>query len=103
LAVFSLPDKHRKRMRTTNSLERFNQEIKRRIPLSGITRIFPNAQSCLRLVAALSMEQSEDWITGHKYMTFESEDFEPINRLKEESRNTKSVSSDEQFCRKIGT
>jgi len=58
LAVFCFPCPHRKRMRTTNALERFNEEIRRR---TRVLRIFPNEHSCLRLIATLSMEQSEDW------------------------------------------
>lgn len=58
LAVFCFPKAHRKRLRTTNCLERFNQEIRRR---TRVVRIFPNEQSALRLIATLAMEQSEDW------------------------------------------
>lgn len=58
LAVFCLPKAHRVRMRTTNALERFNGEIRRR---TRVVRIFPNEQSALRLIATLAMEQSEDW------------------------------------------
>lgn len=65
LAVFALPDAHRQRLRTTNGLERYQQEIKRR---SRVIRIFPNRESCLRLSSALAMEQSEDWLTGHRYL-----------------------------------
>ena len=65
LAVFVLPAPHRKRLRTTNGLERSHQEGRRR---SRVIRIFPNRASCLRLVTALAMEQSEDWLTGHRYL-----------------------------------
>jgi len=58
LAVFCFPKAHRTRMRTTNTLERFNEEIRRR---TRVLRIFPDERSCLRLIATLSMEQSEDW------------------------------------------
>jgi transposase-like protein len=68
LAVFSLPPAHRKRLRTTNGLERFHEEIRRR---SRVVRIFPNRASCLRLCSALAMEQSEEWITGHRYLYME--------------------------------
>jgi putative transposase len=63
--VFSLPSFHRMRMRTTNGLERFHEELRRR---SRVVRIFPNRVSCLRLMTALSMEQSEEWLTGHRYL-----------------------------------
>ena len=58
LAVYQLPEPHRKRMRTTNMLERYNQELKRR---TRVVRIFPDDRSCLRLVTALAIEQSEEW------------------------------------------
>lgn len=65
LAVFSLPRKHRMRMCTNNGLERFHEEMRRR---TRAVRIFPNRENCLRLCSALAMEQSEDWITGHRYL-----------------------------------
>lgn len=65
LAVFTLPASHQKRLRTTNALERFHQEGRRR---SRVVRIFPNRASCLRLDTALAMEQSEEWLTGHRYL-----------------------------------
>jgi len=58
LAVYALPAAHRKRMRSTNMLERWNQELKRR---TRVVRIWPNDASCLRLVTALAMETSEEW------------------------------------------
>lgn len=63
LAVFSMPEKHRRRLRTTNMVERQNQEIKRRTRVSGL---FPNEASLLRLVSAILMEVSEDWETAEK-------------------------------------
>lgn len=68
LACFHFPQEHRRRIRTTNSLERLNQEIKRR---SWVVRIFPNRGSCLRLASALCMEQSEEWLTGRRYLDME--------------------------------
>ncbi len=59
LGVYSLPETHRKRMRTTNMLERQNQELKRR---TRVVRVFPNGASCLRLVSALLIETSQDWM-----------------------------------------
>jgi transposase-like protein len=61
LTCLAFPESHRRRIRTTNGLERLNQEIKRR---SRVVRIFPNRESCLRLVSALAVEQSEEWVTG---------------------------------------
>jgi len=66
--VFSLPPSHRRRMRTTNLVERLNEEIRRR---TRVARLFPNEASCLRLVSAVLMEIAEDWQTAEKrYVTF---------------------------------
>jgi putative transposase len=65
LAVFALPSAHRQRMRTTNGLERYHEKRRRR---SRVIRIFPNRASCIRLSSALAMEQSEDRLTGHRYL-----------------------------------
>lgn len=58
LMVLDLPVEHRKKMKSTNMLERLNQELKRR---SRVVRIFPNEQSCLRLLSALCQETAEGW------------------------------------------
>ena len=69
--VFSLPASHRRRLRTTNLLERLNQEIRRR---TRVARLFPNEAACLRLVSAILMEISEDWQTaGKRYVVFGEE------------------------------
>ena len=66
LTVFTIPAGHRKRMRTTNMLERQNKELKRRTRVAGL---FPNEESLLRLVTAVLVELSDDWETGMKYLT----------------------------------
>lgn len=79
LAVFQLPAKHRKRMRTSNSLERLHEEINRR---TRVARLFPNEASLLRLVSAIEMEISEDWIAGKRYLNMQTEmenENEPAN------------------------
>jgi hypothetical protein len=68
LACLSFPASHRRRIRTTNGLERFNQELRRR---TRVVRIFPNREACLRLVSALAVEQSEEWVTGRRYLDME--------------------------------
>jgi len=65
LACLAYPLAHRTRIRTTNGLERLNEEIKRR---TWVVRIFPNAEACLRLVIALCLEQSEEWVSGRRYL-----------------------------------
>ena len=67
-AVFMLPDALRRRLRTTNMLERLNREIKRR---TRVASLFPNEASLLRLVSAILMETSEEWETSRKYLTLE--------------------------------
>ena len=67
-AVFMLPDALRRRLRTTNMLERLNREIKR---CTRVASLFPNEASLLRLVSAILMETSEEWETGRKYLTLE--------------------------------
>ena len=64
-AVLSLPLYYRKRLRTTNGVERLNQEIRRR---ERVIRIFPNEASVIRLMGALLMEQDEKWQTGRRYL-----------------------------------
>lgn len=69
LSVFQLPEEHRKRMRTTNMLERQNRELKRR---TRVATLFPNEASLLRLVTAVLVELSDDWEAGTmKYLTFQ--------------------------------
>jgi transposase-like protein len=65
LACYAFPAAHRVRIRTTNGVERLNQELKRR---TRVVRIFPNRAALLRLVTALAMEQSEEWISGRRYL-----------------------------------
>lgn len=64
LSVIVLPEQYRQRLRTTNMQERLNQEIRRR---ERVIRIFPNAESALRLVGALLAEQNESW-AGRRYL-----------------------------------
>lgn len=66
LAVMSLPDHQRRRLRTSNAAERLHREIKRRSRVAGL---FPNEASVLRLVTAIHIEISEDWETGRAYLT----------------------------------
>ncbi|MDM7917688.1 MAG: IS256 family transposase [Methanosarcina sp.] len=64
--VFDFPLEHRRTIRTTNSLERINKEIRRRTRVVGV---FPNQASCLRLVSALLMETCEEWQIGKHFCT----------------------------------
>lgn len=67
-AFYRLPPQHQKHLKSTNVLERFNEEIKRR---TYVVRIFPNAASCVRLVRALAVEQHEAWLEGTRYLNME--------------------------------
>src|SRR6201984_928607 len=68
LTYYRLPLAHHKHMKSTNMLERFNQELKRR---THVVRIFPNAESCLRLVRALAVETHENWLEGTRYLNMQ--------------------------------
>jgi putative transposase len=67
------PREHHKHLKSTNLLERLNQELKRR---THVVRIFPNEQSCLRLIRALASEQHEEWLHGPVYL-----DMQPLREL----------------------
>jgi len=68
LTYYRLPLPHHKHMKSTNMLERLNQEIKRR---THVVRIFPHVESCLRLVRALAVEMHENWLEATRYLNME--------------------------------
>ena len=65
LTCFQFPAGHRMRIRTTNMMERLNEELRRR---SRVVRIFPNAAACLRLMTALAQEQAAEWAAQLTYL-----------------------------------
>jgi len=65
LTFMDFPVEHRRRIKTTNLLERLNGEIKRR---TNVIRIFPNNRSAGRLICAIAIEQNEEWLSGRKYL-----------------------------------
>ena len=65
---YRLPRQHHKHLKPTNMLERLNEEIKRR---THVVRIFPNGESCLRLVRALAVETHENWLEQHRYLNMD--------------------------------
>jgi transposase-like protein len=69
LTVLHFPAGHRMHLRTNNALERLNQEIKRR---TRVVRIFPNEESCLRLVSAMCVETSEEWMTNRRFLDMDT-------------------------------
>ncbi|MFP5412880.1 MAG: transposase [Lautropia sp. SCN 69-89] len=68
LTFYRLPRQHHKHMKSTNLLERLNEEIKRR---TRVVRIFPNPESCLRLVRALCAETHEAWLEDNRYINMD--------------------------------
>jgi len=68
LTFYRLPLGHHKHLKSTNMLERLNEEIKRR---TNVVRIFPNQESCLRLVRALAVETHEGWLEEHRYLNMD--------------------------------
>ena len=68
LTFFRLPRQHHKHLKSTNMLERLNEEIRRR---TYVVRIFPNAESCLRLVRALAVETNENWMEANRYINMD--------------------------------
>jgi putative transposase len=68
LSFYRLPLPHHKHMKSSNMLERLNQEIKRR---TLVVRIFPNPKSCLRLVQALAVEIHENWLEATRYLNMD--------------------------------
>jgi putative transposase len=81
-AFYRLPRQHHKHIRSTNMLERINEEIKRR---THVVRIFPNAESCLRLIRALTAEQHEEWMEATAYLN--------MDLLKEHKKEAMRLSS----------
>lgn len=67
-SFYRLPREHHKHMKSTNMLERLNEEIKRR---THVVRIFPNEASCLRLIRALAVEIHENWIEATRYLNMD--------------------------------
>jgi putative transposase len=66
---YRLPREHHKHFKSTNMLERLNQELKRR---THVIRIFPNEASCLRLIRALASETDDEWLDGACYLNMEA-------------------------------
>lgn len=67
-SFYRLPAEHHKHIKSTNMLERFNQEIKRR---TNVVRMFPDEASCLRLILALAVETHEEWMEAHRYLNMD--------------------------------
>jgi putative transposase len=57
-----------RKLKSTNMLERLNEELRRR---TRVVRIFPNAASCLRLIRALCVETHEGWLEDKRYINMD--------------------------------
>jgi hypothetical protein len=68
LTFYRLPKSHHEHLKSTNMLERLNEEIEWR---TRAIRIFPNAESRLRLGRALAVETHEDWREAHRYVNMD--------------------------------
>ena len=71
LAFYVFPNDHWPKLRSTNPLERVNREIGRRTDVVGI---FPNDRSLIRLAASVVIEQNDEWLVGHRYLSQHSLD-----------------------------
>lgn len=65
---YTVVAKGHSRLKSTNVIERLNQEVRRR---EKVVRIFPNIDSATRLIGALLMDIHEEWIgSSRKYIKF---------------------------------
>jgi putative transposase len=69
LAFYGFPAMHWPKLRSTNPLERVNREIGRRTDVVGI---FPNDRALIRLAASVIIEQNDEWLVGHRYLSSHS-------------------------------
>lgn len=84
LAVHDLPREHRRRVYTTNMMERLMREIKRRTRVVGI---FPNTSSCDRLVGAQILERHETWACeSMRYLVMEHLEQAPPQTAQQQGR-----------------
>ena len=93
-AVYALPEPYRKRLRTSNSIERLNEELRRR---ERVIRIFPNETSMIRLMGSVLMEMHEKWITGKKYFDMERYEADKEEARKAVQADRKELTQADQF------
>lgn len=86
--MFALPATHRRRLRTSNALERLNKELKRRTRVA----LFPSAASCARLMTAVAMEISDEWLTDRTYLNLDENVWHSPNEDERKYRNEVALS-----------
>ena len=64
--AYRIAKSERRHLRTTNTIERYHREIKRRLRVTGP---LTNEAALMRLVTGILIEISDEWETGRKYMT----------------------------------
>ena len=92
LAIYVLPKKYWKRFRSTNMIERLNEEIRR---MEKVVRIFPDDASVMRLIGSLLLEKDEDWSSGRMYLDMK-EYHENIPFLEKAQRNSFQVAASDK-------
>jgi putative transposase len=69
LQFYYFPMFDKRKISSTNSLERLNKEVRRRTRVVGV---FPSRDAYIRLVTCYLLEYTEDWITEKAYFAQES-------------------------------
>ena len=93
-SVFGLLEPYRKRLRTSNDIERLNEELRRR---ERVIRIFPNETSMIRLMGSVLMEIHERWVTGKKYFTMERYEGDKEEAKQAAQTDRKELTQADQF------
>lgn len=84
MTIMCLPKGFRPKLRTTNLIERFNRELKRR---SDVVQVFPDADSVLRLMGAVAMEYNDQlsmksrMFAEKTYLWFKAEIFPKVKEI----------------------
>jgi putative transposase len=86
LGFYGFPAMHWPKLRSTNPLERVNREIGRRTDVVGI---FPNDKALIRLAASVVIEQNDEWLVGHRYLSNHS--LEAVLNDDKKDNNTEEV------------
>ena len=86
LTHFTIPESHRRQIRSTNPLERLNKEVNRRTAVVGI---FPTRDSVIRLVGMILAEQDDEWQDGRRY--FRPETMALIDAVTEQEEETPAL------------